>query len=83
MAQLISTASNSSYNQFDTKIPELDDSSDIVEAFRLYHYGKENYEDNSAPAADSIHAHLASMKADIEALKSNPPVINGLLLMGA
>lgn len=77
MAQLISTASNSSYNQFDTKIPELDDISDIIEAFRLYHYGKENYEDNSAPASNSIHGHLSDMQAEIS--KS----INPMLLMGA
>lgn len=84
MSQLISVAANTNtYIQFDTKIPSLSDTSDIVEAFRLYHYGLDNYTTNTAPAANSIHSHLTTMKTDISDLQSNQAAINPLLLMGA
>lgn len=66
MSQLISNAANSTYNDFDTLIASLTETADIVEAFRLYHYGKENFTDGSAPAQDSIYSHLESLNSKIE-----------------
>lgn len=84
MGQLISTASNSSYKDFDTSIPELDESANIIEAFRLYHYGKSNYIDDSTPDSKSIHSHLNSLQNRIASLENNPVVpVDPLLLMGA
>ena len=83
MGQLISTASNSTYNEFDTKIPELDQTANIVEAFKLYHYGIDNYEGGSSPANNSMHGHLQDHETRISQVEANPPGINGLLLMGA
>lgn len=56
--QLISDASGYNATEFDTKIPSLNDQANIVEAFRLYHYGIDNYNGTTAPAADSVHSHL-------------------------
>lgn len=70
MAQLISNAANSGYNEFDTLIPSLTETADIVEAFRLYHYGKANYTDGSAPATDSIHSHLKALEDAITAVQN-------------
>lgn len=72
MAQLISDASNSTFKQFDTSIPELSDSADIVEAFRLYHYGKENFVTGDEPADSSLYAHLKSIVDDIEFINATP-----------
>lgn len=72
MSQLISTASNSSYTEFDTRIPSVIDTADIEEAFRLYHYGKENYLDGSAPSDTSIYGHLSSLRDDVTELQNAP-----------
>jgi len=70
MAQLISNASNSAFDTYDTLIPSLTETADIVEAFRLYHYGKANYTDGSAPAADSIYSHLQALQDSITAIEN-------------
>lgn len=70
MAQLVSTAANSGYTDYDTLIPSLTETADIVEAFRLYHYGKANFTDGSAPAADSIYAHLSALQDSITVLQA-------------
>lgn len=72
MAQLISDAANSGFKEFDTSIPELSDSADIVEAFRLYHYGKENFVSGDEPADSSLYAHLKSIVDDIEFINATP-----------
>ena len=56
--QFISDASGYGATEFDTKIPSLTDQANVVEAFKLYHYGIDNYTGSGAPAADSMHAHL-------------------------
>lgn len=70
MAQLISDASNSEYTDYDTLIPSLTETASIVEAFRLYHYGKANFTDGSEPAANSIHSHLKAIQDSITALEN-------------
>lgn len=69
MAQLISAAATSTYDTYDTLIPSLTETADIVEAFRLYHYGKANYTDNSEPAANSIYGHLKALQDSVTALQ--------------
>lgn len=66
MSQLVSVASGYGATQYDTKIPSLGDAASIVEAFKLYHYGKDNYDGSSAPAASSIEAHLVNLKSLID-----------------
>lgn len=72
MPQLVSTAANSTYTEFDTLIPAIGDTADIVEAFRLYHYGKANFVTGEAPATLSIHGHLNSLRNDVEELQNKP-----------
>jgi hypothetical protein len=72
MAQLVSTAANSAYTEFNTKIPSIGDAADIVEAFRLYHYGKDNFVTGGAPDANSIHSHLESLRDDITVIQDSP-----------
>jgi len=87
MSQLISAAANTTtYDVFDTKIPSLTQNASIVEALRLYHYGKDNYTDNSAPAANSMYMHLKGFDDRLDSLESGGSGgsgINPLLLMGA
>lgn len=72
MPQLVSTAANSTFTEFDTSIPAIGDTADIVEAFRLYHYGKANFVTGEAPATLSIHGHLDSLRNDVEELQNKP-----------
>jgi hypothetical protein len=70
MSQLLSTPANSGYTDYDTLIPSLTETADIVEAFRLYHYGKANFTDGSAPAANSIYSHLEALQTSITAIQA-------------
>ena len=84
MAQLVSDAANTTtYTAYNTKIPSLTDTSDIVEAFRLYHYGVENYTTNTSPSASSIYMHLKNLGDRASSLESDQSVVNPLLFMGA
>lgn len=75
MAQLLSTSSsNLSVTEYDTLIPELPETADIVEAFKLYHYGKVNFSSSDIPSENSIYGHLDSLKNDMH--------LGPLLLMG-
>jgi hypothetical protein len=64
--QLISDASGYNATEFDTKIPSLNDQANIVEAFKLYHYGIDSYDGTQPPAGDSVHAHLADINNRLE-----------------
>lgn len=69
MSQLVSTAAgNSSYTTYDTKIPELNQAADIVEALRLYHYGNDNFTSGGAPNAKSVYNHLKTLQDNINAV---------------
>jgi hypothetical protein len=72
--QFLSDASNFEATQFDTKIPSLSDEADIVEAFKLYHYGLDNYTGGQSPASDSIHGHLVSIDNRVTSLETVPSV---------
>lgn len=73
MSQKISVAAgNSIYTEFDTLIPSIGDTADIVEAFRLYHYGKPGFTTGGAPATLSIHGHLDSLRNDVNLILNSP-----------
>lgn len=74
MSQLISVASSYGATEFDTKIPSLGDTANIVEAFKLYHYGLDNYNGDVSPAATSIHGHLVDFDDRITTLEANPNI---------
>jgi hypothetical protein len=62
LSQLISVAGGYPSTQFDTKIPSLADTANIVEAFKLYHYGVDNFDGSGSPAANSIEDHLITLR---------------------
>ena len=71
MAQLISTAAaNPTTTDYDTLIPELPETADIVEAFKLYHYGKVGFTTGDTPAANSIYGHLEALQTSITAIQA-------------
>ena len=72
MSQLISVASGYASTEFDTKIPSLADTANIVEAFKLYHYGIDNYDGSSPPAANSIESHLVDLQDRIVDIENTP-----------
>ena len=51
---------------YKSKIPSFGDDSSIVEAFRLYHYGIDNYSTGN-PSADSIEGNFSSLSASVTA----------------
>lgn len=83
MSSLISTAANSTFNEFDTRISSLTQTADIIEAFKLYHYGKDNFGPGDTPDPQSIYGHLQKLREDVDDLITNPDIINPLLLIGA
>jgi hypothetical protein len=66
MPEFISQAAETS-DEFDTLIPVLTESSDIVEAFRLYHYGRPGQ--TTAPAELSIHGHLNTLTTSLQSFE--------------
>jgi len=76
--QYISDASGYASTEFDTKIPSLSDQANIVEAFKLYHYGLDNYTGGEAPASDSVHAHLEGLADRVTNLETIPTGVTTL-----
>lgn len=74
MSQLITAAtpSNSQYTDFKTKIPSLSDQANVVEAFKLYHYGRDNYDGSIPPAEDSIYGHFLNLDTRINVIEGTP-----------
>lgn len=68
--QLVSDASGYNATEFDTKIPSLNDQANIVEAFKLYHYGIDDYDGTEPPAADSVHSHLKDIDDRLELVET-------------
>jgi hypothetical protein len=66
------TTNNSEYLDWLTKIPSFSDQADVVEAFKLYHYGRDNYDGSLAPASDSIYGHLNSLDTRINVIEDTP-----------
>lgn len=78
MSQLISSAagSSSAILTYDTKIPELGQAADIVEAFKLYHYGSDNFS-GSSPDSKSIYNHLKTLQNNINAVLAKVSYTSG------
>lgn len=55
---------------YKSKIPSFGDDASVVEAFRLYHYGIDNYSTGS-PAADSIEGNFLSISASVNSLNTS------------
>jgi hypothetical protein len=55
---------------YKSKIPSFGDDASVVEAFRLYHYGIDNYSTGS-PAADSIEGNFLSISASVSSLNTS------------
>jgi hypothetical protein len=83
LSTLISTAANSTFTEFDTRIPGLTQTADIIEAFKLYHYGKDNFGSTDTPSTDSIYGHLKALKDDIDEIISPDSRVNSFFLIGA
>lgn len=82
MAQLISTAAaNPTVTTYDTLIPQLLETADIVEAFKLYHYGKVGFSTSDVPSADSIYGHLQALQTAIDEAETGI-ALAPLLFMG-
>jgi hypothetical protein len=73
--QFISDASGYEATEFNTKIPSLSDQADIVEAFKLYHYGLDNYTGGESPSENSMHGHLESINGRLTIVENNPSII--------
>lgn len=58
MSQLIGAASGYEEVLYDVRIPSLTDTANIVEAFKAYHFGLDNFNGDVEPAANSIHSWL-------------------------
>lgn len=83
MAQLISTAAESSYTEFDTLIPEILEDADIVEALKLYHFGMPDFTTGDVYAANSIYGHFKNLQDQIDAFVAGPGIsMDHILLMG-
>jgi hypothetical protein len=71
MSQLIGDASGYVEIEFDTRIPELSQTADIVEAFKLYHFGIDSYNGSEEPSSNSLHSHLKVLKDSLSENSSN------------
>lgn len=69
--QFLSDASGYEATEFDTKIPSLTDQANVVEAFKLYHYGIDNYTGTGAPSSDSVHAHFKNINDRLTSVETN------------
>lgn len=72
--KLLSELTGYTATEFDTKVPDLTDPANIQEAFKLYHYGIDNYAGATEPAANSIHGHIKSLKTLLEGISASAVV---------
>jgi hypothetical protein len=57
-------------NAFKTRIPTFADDASIQEAFSVYHYGKDNYNESESVPSNSIEGHLVTFNSRVGALES-------------
>ena len=77
--QLISAISGYQETEFDTLIPQINTTADIIEAFKQYHYGLADFNGTVNPAPDSIHAHLNDLNTRLTT-KENTPTGGGIVV---
>jgi len=70
--QLLSQISGYAQTEFDTLIPQINTTADIVEAFKQYHYGLADYNGTVNPSPNSIHAHLVDLNDRLTTQESTP-----------
>lgn len=78
MSQLISNAAGGQGTDYDVKIPELSDTANIVEAFKLYHFGLDNYNGDTAPSENGVYSHIKGLDERVDVLETdldNLPVV--------
>lgn len=74
MSQLIGAASGYEEILFDVRIPSLTDTANIVEAFKIYHFGIDNYNGDVEPAANSIHSWLKDFDERINTVEASTTI---------
>jgi hypothetical protein len=74
MSQLIGAASNYEEVIFDVRIPSLTDTANIVEAFKAYHFGLDNFQGDVEPAANSIHSWLKDFDERIDVVEASTTI---------
>jgi len=74
MSQLIGAASGYEEVLFDVRIPSLTDTANIVEAFKAYHFGLDNFNGDVEPAANSIHSWLKDFDERILVVEASTTV---------
>ena len=74
MSQLIGAASGYEEVLFDVRIPSLTDTANIVEAFKAYHFGLDNFNGDVEPAANSIHSWLKDFDERINTVEASTTV---------
>ena len=74
MSQLIGAASNYEEVIFDVRIPSLTDTANIVEAFKAYHFGLDNFQGDVEPAANSIHSWLKDFDERINTVEASTTI---------
>jgi hypothetical protein len=74
MSQLIGAASNYEEVLFDVRIPSLTDTANIVEAFKAYHFGLDNFQGDVEPAANSIHSWLKDFDERINVVEASTTI---------
>lgn len=70
--QLISAISGYEETEFDTLIPQINTTADIIEAFKQYHYGLADFNGTVAPSPNSIHAHLNDLNTRLTTQENTP-----------
>lgn len=74
MSQLIGAASGYEEILFDVRIPSLTDTANIVEAFKIYHFGLDNFNGDVEPAANSIHSWLKDFDERINTVEASTTI---------
>ena len=74
MSQLIGAASGYEEILFDVRIPSLTDTANIVEAFKAYHFGLDNFNGDVEPAANSIHSWLKDFDERINTVEASTTI---------
>lgn len=70
--QLLSAISGYEETEFDTLIPQINSTADVIEAFKQYHYGLSDFNGTVNPSPNSIHSHLSGINDRVTTLESTP-----------
>jgi hypothetical protein len=68
-------------NSFKSRIPTFSDDASIQEAFRVYHYGKDNYNESEAVPPNSIEGHFVTATNRIGALETSVSALPNIYIL--